>query len=296
MHRQTGDVRIGISGWTYAPWRGAFYPQGLPKRDELAYASRRFNTVEINGTHYSLQRPSTFAAWDALTPQGFVLAVKGSRYITHMLQLRNVEVPLANFFASGPLRLGRKLGPILWQFPERFRFDVDRLDRFFALLPRTGREAAALARRHDARLKHGAFVAANGVGRIRHAVEIRSETFRDPDFIALLCRHQIALVCADTVRWPMLMDLTADFVYCRLHGNVQLYRSRYRSDELDAWSDRIRAWSEGRHIADGSFVMPPAARPRPRDVFLYFDNTDKLHAPDDALRLMERLGVVWPAA
>jgi uncharacterized protein YecE (DUF72 family) len=289
MHKPRGDLRIGISGWTYPAWRGNFYPSGLRKKDELAYASRRYNSIEINGTHYSLQRPSHFALWDAATPPDFVFAIKGSRYITHMLKLRNVEVPLANFFASGPLRLGCKLGPVLWQFPERFGFEPERLERFFELLPRTGGEAAALARRHDGRVKHGAFLDANGVDDIRHCVEIRSPSFADPTFIALLRRHNIALVCADTVRFPLLMDLTADFVYCRLHGNAELYRSRYRSAELDAWAKRIRAWRSGAPVADGPLVAAPLADGRSRDVYVYFDNTDKLHAPDDARRLMRRL-------
>jgi uncharacterized protein YecE (DUF72 family) len=158
-----GDIRIGVSGWTYRPWRGTFYPNGLPQKDELRHAASAFNSIEINGSFYGLQRPASFAAWDAATPEDFVFAIKGSRYLTHMLKLRNAEVPLANFLASGPLRLGDKLGPILWQFPERFRFDPDRLEAFFELLPRTGREAAALADRHDSRMKYGVFAEANGV-------------------------------------------------------------------------------------------------------------------------------------
>ncbi len=247
------DVRIGISGWTYTPWRGDFYPETLAQKHELAYASRRFNSIEINGTHYSLQRPSSFAIWDAATPDHFVFAIKGSRYITHMLKLRDVEAPLANFFASGPLRLGPKLGPILWQFPERFGFDADRLERFFQLLPRTGSEAARLAALHDGRMKHGVFLEPNGVGEIRHAVEIRSETFCHPAFIALLRKHQIALVCADTVRWPLLMDLTTDFVYCRLHGNAKLYQKPLSAEgtrPMGGPDQRLerRATNAGRHF------------------------------------------------
>jgi uncharacterized protein YecE (DUF72 family) len=296
MRNGHSNIRIGISGWNYGPWRGQFYPETLPRKDELAFASRRFNSIEINGTHYSLQRPSSFAFWHKATPDDFVFAVKGSRYITHMLKLRDIEVPLANFLASGPLLLGPKLGPILWQFPERFGFDADRLERFFALLPRTGCEAARLAARHDARIRHGVFLDANGVGAIRHAIEIRSETFRNPAFLALLRRYHIALVCADTVGWPQLMDLTSDFVYCRLHGNAQLYRSRYRAEEIDLWADRIRAWSQGRPMTRGNFVAGPETEARPRDVYLYFDNTDKLHAPKDAQRLMRRLAVEWSPA
>jgi uncharacterized protein YecE (DUF72 family) len=291
MRNSRANIRIGTSGWTYPPWRGNFYPGGLSQKDELTFASRRFNSVEINGTHYSLQRPSSFANWVLSTPHDFEFAVKGSRYITHMLKLRSVETPLANFFASGLLRLGSKLGPILWQFPERFVFDAERLASFCKLLPRTGDEACRLARKHDDRMKHGVFLDSNGIGEIRHAIEIRSDTFRDPDFIGLLRTHGIALVCADTVRWPLLMDLTADFVYCRLHGNTTLYQSRYRAGELDRWASRIRAWSEGTPMSDGQFVGAPDQSGTKRDVYVYFDNTDKLHAPDDARKLMGRLGL-----
>lgn len=285
MRNIRSDIRIGISGWTYKPWRGNFYPEGLRQADELAYAARQFNSIEVNGTHYGLQRPSSFAGWQAATPDDFVFAIKGSRYITHMLNLREVETPVANFFASGVLKLGAKLGPILWQFPERFRYDRPRLKAFLELLPRTGSEAAALAKKHDDRVKHRAFLQPNGIGEIRHAVEIRSETFRDPDFIALLKQQGVALVCADTVRWPLLMDLTADFVYCRLHGNTELYNSRYRPEELKRWAARIKAWRNGDPMRDGVFVTAPDSSVRPRDVYVYFDNTDKLHAPDDARRL-----------
>jgi uncharacterized protein YecE (DUF72 family) len=285
-----GDIRIGVSGWTYRPWRGRFYPKDLPHRRELAYCASSFNSIEVNGSFYSLQRPSSYAAWTAATPDDFVFALKGSRYITHMLKLTKVEVPLANFFASGPLLLGNKLGPILWQFPPRFRYDRERLEAFFELLPRDMDEAARLARRHDQRLDGRAHLEPVASTRIRHAIEIRHDSFRDPGFIALLRKHRIALVCADTVDWPLLMDLTADFAYLRLHGSVELYNSRYSDIELDRWAARIDAWASGQQMLDGNFIAPPA-KPRPRDVFCYFDNTDKLHAPGNAIGLMDRLGV-----
>lgn len=286
-------IRIGVSGWTYTPWRGNFYPQELRQKDELAFASRQFNALEINGTFYGLQIPANFEAWKAATPENFVFAVKGSRYITHLLRLKEPETPLANFFASGPLALGPKLGPILWQFPPFFRFDAERIERFFRLLPRSGAEASALAARHDERLRAPAWLDASAVGPIRHAMEIRHESFRDPAFIALLRRYRVALVCADTVDWPLLMDLTADFVYCRLHGSVELYNSGYSNAELDRWAARIEAWATGAPMTDGNFVSPPVADGKARDIFLFFDNTDKLMAPGDARGLMRRLGVVW---
>ncbi|MEO6395752.1 MAG: DUF72 domain-containing protein [Devosia sp.] len=286
-----GDIRIGVSGWTYPPWRGNFYPRGLPQKRELEYAARVFNAIEINGTHYSMQAPASFAAWAAAAPTDFVYAIKAPRYITHMLQLKGAETALANFCASGLLALGPTLGPILWQFPQRFRFDPDKLNAFFRLLPRTTAEAAALGRHHDHRLKARAWLRGGSQQPIRHAIEIRNEEFRHPTFIALLRRHDIALVCADTVDWPLLMDLTSDFVYCRLHGSTELYRSRYSDAELDRWASRIRAWSSGATMTDGNFVTNPSSDRTPRDVFLFFDNTDKLQAPDNARGLMARLGI-----
>src|SRR5690606_12760184 len=177
-----GDIRIGVSGWTYAGWRGQFYPPGLPRRRELAYAAAHFNALEINGTFYGMQRPAAFLAWAAAVPDDFVFAVKGSRYITHMLKLRGIEAALANFFASGPLALGEKLGPLLWQFPPMLPFDSARFEAFFRLLPRDTLQAARLAERHDHRLKAPPFLDP-GPGRpVRHAVEIRHEIFRDPAF------------------------------------------------------------------------------------------------------------------
>jgi uncharacterized protein YecE (DUF72 family) len=284
------DVRIGISGWTYRPWRGTFYPEGLPQKKELAHAASIFRSIEINGTFYSMQRGESFAAWADATPDDFVFAVKGPRYLTHMLKLRNAEAPLGNFFASGPLRLGAKLGPILWQFPPNFRFNPEKLETFFRLLPRDTEQAAACGRHHDHRLKGRAWLRSDHRRRIRHAMEIRHESFRDPAFIELLRKHNVALVCADTVEWPLLMDITADFIYVRLHGSTELYKSAYGRPALRRWAARVKAWSEGGPMTDGHFVHPKQPRRRPRDVFFYFDNTDKLQAPKDALTLMKLVG------
>ncbi|HEV2620180.1 MAG TPA: DUF72 domain-containing protein [Acidobacteriaceae bacterium] len=289
-----GRVRIGISGWSYQGWRGKFYPAKLPHKKELAYAASLFPSVEINGTFYSLQRPSSFLTWAAETPPNFVFAIKGSRYITHMLKLRNCEQALANFFASGPLALGPKLGPILWQFPPQLAFDAARFEAFFQLLPATTAAAAELARRHDDRLKSRAFTEPSRSRRIRHAVEIRHESFRTPGFIELLRRYRIALVCADTVDWPLLMDVTSDFVYCRLHGGEVLYTSGYSDSDLDLWAARIAAWVRGRdcdraHPAN-AFAHPGPCRTRAgRDVYVYFDNDAKVFAPYDAQNLIGRV-------
>jgi uncharacterized protein YecE (DUF72 family) len=235
-----------------------------------------------------MQRPDSFARWAAETPDDFVFAVKGPRFLTHMKRLKEPVAPLANFIASGVLRLGSKLGPILWQLPPNFRFDAAKLEAFFKLLPRDTQAAAVCGRRHDHRLKARAWLRSDARRRIRHAIEVRHESFRDPSFIELLRKHDIALVCADTVDWPLLMDLTSDFVYCRLHGSRELYRSGYGAAEIERWARRIRAWRDGRPMRDGTFAGPPA-KPRPRDVFVYFDNTDKLKAPRDAQALMRCL-------
>ncbi len=289
MAARRGVIRIGVSGWTYAPWRGRVFPKGLPRSRELGHIARLFPTIEVNGTFYALQRAETYRRWGTEVPAGFIFAVKGPRFLTHLRRLQQPEIPLANFLASGPLALGPKLGPVLWQFPPSFRFDPDRLEPFLALLPRTTRDAAALARRHDHRVREP-WLSAGRNRRLRHAVEIRHDSFRDPAFPALLRRYGVALVCADTVEWPRLMDLTSDFVYCRLHGAEELYRSAYDDVALDRWAARITAWAEGRVMTGGDFADPDhPGRPRPRDVYLYFDNTDKMRAPEDADRLAWRV-------
>jgi uncharacterized protein YecE (DUF72 family) len=285
-----GEIRIGISGWTYASWRGVFYPKGLAQRCELAHAASVFRTIEINGTFYSMQTPDAFANWADSAPNGFVFAVKAPRFITHMKRLRDTRIPLANFMACGLLRLGPKLGPILWQLPPTFRYDRARLETFLSMLPHDTNAAVACGRSHDARLKAPAWLRVDAERRVRHAVEIRHLSFRNPEFIELLREYNIALVCADTVDWPCLMDLTADFVYCRLHGSAELYRNAYTDDELSAWATRVRAWSGGRTVRDGEFIGTPAHSNIPRDVFMYFDNTDKMHAPEDAQKLIAKLG------
>ena len=287
---RVGRIRIGISGWRYKGWRGDFYPKGLAQRRELEFAAQHFDTIELNGSFYSLQRPQSFKQWHDETPNDFVFSVKGSRYITHMLKLRNAEAPLANFFAQGLLRLGRKLGPILWQFPPQFAFNAEKLQSFFDLLPRTQKEAAALASRHDERLKGRSWLEVGRDQPIRHAIEIRHASCECSEFITLLRKNRIALVVADTVEWPLMMDVTADFVYCRLHGSEQLYTSGYEADAIDTWARRVVAWSRGREVTDGKRVHPKPAQKRiAREVFVYFDNDAKVRAPFDAERLRARV-------
>lgn len=272
------DIRIGISGWRYARWRGSFYPAGLTQSRELAYAAERMNSVEVNGSFYGLLRPKSYLRWASEVPDDFVFAVKGSRFITHMKKLVDVRVPLANFLASGPLALGPKLGPMLWQLPPNLAFEPERLEAFFRLLPRTTRAAAALAAEHDERLtgEDRTWLAVDQDAPLRHALEVRHPSFaaERERLAALLTEHDIGLVVADTAgRWPFLEDVTADFVYVRLHGDVELYASGYSPEALDGWAERVRRWSDSG-----------------RDVYVYFDNDAKVHAPYDAIALAALLG------
>ncbi|MBL0418864.1 DUF72 domain-containing protein [Ramlibacter sp. AW1] len=289
-------VRIGVSGWRYPGWRGNFYPAGVAQARELHYASRQFSSIELNGSFYSLQRPSSYARWAAETPPGFVFTVKGARYLTHMLRLRNAAQALGNFFASGLFALGDKLGPILWQFPANFAFDQALFEAFFSALPRDTVAAARVARQRDERMQGRELLEPPVRRALRHAVEVRHASFATPGFMALLRRHGIAWVVADTpLPWPSHEDVTADFVYLRLHGSTELYNSHYSAAEIARWAACIQAWRRGRQPADARLVDPAAPGPRaPLEVFCYFDNTDKLHAPVNARELMQALDVHWP--
>jgi uncharacterized protein YecE (DUF72 family) len=287
-------IHIGISGWTYAGWRGDFYPAGLPHKRELHYASRELDTIEINGTFYSLQRPASFEKWHSETPRGFRFAVKCSRFITHMKQLRDVETPLANFFASGVLRLEEKLGPLLWQFAPRRRFDRDRFEAFLDLLPRDTFAASKLACHHDARLEGRASYDVTVNRPLRYAFEIRHESFMTGEFRQLLRDHGVSLVFSDAASdWPYAEDVTASFIYIRLHGAEETYASGYGDAALDMWARKIRAWSRGGEPRDSRRIGDAAPRRSGRDVYVYFDNDRKVRAPFDALSLAQRLGIDW---
>lgn len=285
-------VRIGISGWRYPPWRGKFYPENLPQRLELHYASRQFDTIEINGSFYSLQHPDSWRRWYRDTPRGFVFAVKAPRFITHIRRLREVETPLANFLASGVLELREKLGPVLWQFPPSLKYDHELFDAFLSLLPRDSEIALSLARRHDSHIGHVGDLSHDRNRRLRHAIEIRHESFEDPAFIRLLRRHRVGLVVSDAAsKWPKLQDVTGGFVYMRLHGDKVLYASGYTDAALGDWARRIRAWVKGkqpRGAGNRASRQPPPAR-KSRDIYCYFDNDAKVKAPFDAMRLRARL-------
>jgi uncharacterized protein YecE (DUF72 family) len=265
-------IRIGTSGWLYPPWRGVFFPSGLPQRRELEYLSRQVSSIEINGTFYSMKRPADFASWAAQTPDDFVFSVKAPRFITHMKKLNDPRTPLANFFASGLLALGPKLGPILWQLPPSLGFRPERLVTFFEQLPRTTTEAAALAAEHDERVEGRALLETDADRPVRHSLEVRHPSFVTPELAPLLREHGVALVVSDSGgRFPALEEVTADFVYARLHGPEELYASGYGDEGLDRWEPKVRRWA----------TMG--------DVFVYFDNDVKAHAPRDARALAERL-------
>jgi uncharacterized protein YecE (DUF72 family) len=290
------SVRIGISGWRYKPWRKVFYPERLPQARELEFAAQHFRSIELNGSFYSLQRPEYYAQWYAQTPARFVFALKGGRFITHMKKLRDVDEALANYFASGVLALRDKLGPVLWQFPENMPANLERFEEFFEKLPRDTESAARIARKHSALLNGRALTRTDKARKLRHAVEVRNPACATPEFIALLRRQRIGWVVADTAgHWPYAEDLTADFVYVRLHGDEALYASGYSEESIARWAGRIASWSGGEEPSDARRISAKPAQPRAaRDVYVYFDNDVKVHAPFDALALQRALGLpVW---
>ncbi|MCI2238686.1 DUF72 domain-containing protein [Paenibacillus sp. TRM 82003] len=268
-----GRVRVGTSGWTYAEWRGVFYPPGLPQRLEPEHVAARLPTVELNASFYALQRPQSYLSWAQRTPPGFRFSVKGWRAVTHERRLVDVQGALAGFFGSGVLALGEKLGAVLWQLPPSLRFDPEVMARFCALLPRTTTAAAELAASRA--IAPGTATSPGTVEErpLRHAVEVRHRSHESPELADVLRAHGVALVTADTGgRWPLLLEQTADFSYVRLHGSPELYVSGYGDAALEDWATRVQAWSAGE-----------------RDVFVYFDNTMAARAPFDALALARLL-------
>lgn len=265
---------VGVSGWSYDSWRGDFYPEGLARTKQLTYVASRLPAVEVNGTFYSLQRPTTFRRWAEQTPEGFVISLKGSRYVTHLLRLANVETALANFFASGLLELGDRLGPIVWQLPATIPWDPELIDRFLSLLPRTTEDAGRLAERHDDRLAPDRAVTQPLVSApVDHVLEVRHASFTDPAFADLLHRHDVAAVRNDAPKpWPVLDIASSRLAYARLHGHSRMCASRYTDVSLAAWEQWCRRW-----LAEG------------RDVHVYFDNDSEGHAPHDAVRLLQRV-------
>jgi uncharacterized protein YecE (DUF72 family) len=286
-------IRIGLSGWSYNEWRGDFYPEGLPRTQELAYAARAFDTLEINGSFYSLRRPADYRSWHDAAPPDFCYAVKGSRFITHNKKLHDVRTALANFFASGVLELREMLGPFLWQLPANLTFDEERLAEFLDLLPHDTNALARLARRHDHRVNGRNRLTTDRNRHLRHVLEPRHESFFTPALVRLLRRRGVALAFSDARDWPYTEEITAGFVYLRLHGPDEPYGSPYDDRALDRWAERIRSWQRAGQPADARRITrraPP--RRKGRDVYVFLDNDKYGHAPRNAAGLRQRLARV----
>jgi uncharacterized protein YecE (DUF72 family) len=266
-------ARVGMSGWTYAPWRGEFYPKGLRQADELAYASERVTSIELNGSFYSLQKPASWRKWREETPDDFVFAVKVPRFITHIRRLDDIAEPFANFLASGLLGLGPKLGPLLWQLPPNLDYDPELIERLLALLPHDTERALELARGRGERMRGKELLEIDEPRPLRHAIEPRAHSFDDQEFADQAAAANVAVVLGDNEgRWPRLDWVTADFAYARLHGDKELYTSGYEDAALDDWEE----WTRDHLDHD-------------RDVYVYFDNDVKVRAPFDAMSLVARL-------
>jgi uncharacterized protein YecE (DUF72 family) len=260
-------IHIGIGGWTYEPWRGTFYPPGLPHARELEYAGQQLTAIEINATYYSLQKPASFEKWAAATPPGFVFTVKASRYCTNRRVLAEAGEAMERFLGQGLTQLGDKLGPILWQFMPTKRFDRDDMAAFLALLP-------------DSR---------DGL-KLRHALEVRHESFRDPAFVDLAREHGIAIVFADHADYPAIADPTADFIYARLQQSREEEPAGYSDVDLDRWAAIARAWEKGERPPTLDYLTPPGGGAAGRDVYLFIISGAKVRAPAAAKALTERLG------
>ncbi len=269
------EVRTGTAGWVFEPWRRSFYPAGLVQKKELEYAASRHTTIEINATFRANQKPESFARWAGDTPQGFQFSVKGPQLVTHIKRLKACEQPLANFFASGPLALGSRLGPFVWQLPPNLAFDAEVFSGFLALLPQDIGSYRALAEKADG-AKAPPFLDGTGVGKIRHAIEPRHPSFDTPEANDLLKKHNVARVIADTADNPS-RALTADFAYCRLQGPARPDADGYAEVDIADWAKTMAQWRE-----EG------------RDVFAYFVHEDKLHAPQNAIALRRALGITLP--
>ncbi|WIY52496.1 DUF72 domain-containing protein [Devosia sp. YIM 151766] len=270
-----GEVRTGTAGWVYAPWRGTFFPAGLVQKKELSYAASRLTSIEINATFRANQKPDSFARWAGETPDGFKFSIKGPQLVTHVRRLKNCGQELANFFASGPLALGDRLGPFVWQLPPNLAFDAQGLDAFLALLPADIDTYLALAGKSDG-AKTPPYLDANGVTIIRHAIEPRHPSFNSPEADDLLRRYNVARVVADTAENPF-RNLTADFAYCRLQGPARPDADGYEQADIADWAGTIANWRDHGH-----------------DVFAYFVHEDKLHAPANAIALRQALGFQRP--
>jgi uncharacterized protein YecE (DUF72 family) len=263
----SGRIRVGIGGWSYAPWRGVFYPKGLKQADELSYATSKLTSIEINATHYRLQSPKSFRIWGATAPDGFVFSVKGPRLVTQQKVLAETGNFITRFFKSGLAELGDRLGPILWQFAPFKRFDEDDFAKFLDLLPHEldGQE-------------------------LNQVVEVRHASFAIPRFAELARDAGVTIAYVDAEGWPNIADLTGDVIYARLQRGDDALAAAYPPGELDSWAGRAKTWAKGNPPSDLKLLAESAAsKPRPRDVFIYFIHEGKLRAPAAAMALIERL-------
>lgn len=282
-------LEIGISGWSYNSWRGTFYPVGLERDRELEFASRQLPTIEINSTFYTFHKPASYLRWYETTPADFVFSVKANREMTHVKRLRNIEISIANFFSSGLLALKEKLGPILWQLPPSMEFDPEIFEDFLKKLPHDFNQAIHLVKRSSLPIERRFQIVEQNL-KIRHAIEVRNMSFLNPWFIELLRTYNVAIVFADTAgKWPYMEDVTADFIYLRLHGDNELYTSGYDAQTLNFWSKRISTWLDGEEPSDRLTISEQRAPRIQRDVYVYFDNDRKVRAPLDAISLIDKM-------
>ena len=270
----TGRVVVGMAGWVYPDWRGTFYPAGLAQKRELEYASTHVTSIELNGSFYSLQKPSSWVSWREQTPDEFVFSVKAPRFITHIRKLDDVHEPIANFFASGILAMGPKLGSVMWQLPPNLAFDAALVEQFLAQLPRTTGEAVALAHERSARMTGKEHLETDADRPLRNALEVRNHSFDTPAFTALLAKYEVAAVLGESAgKWPMIDAHTADFRYVRLHADEAMRAGGFYDEAgIEEWAGRIEGW-----LGDDL------------DVYAYFDNDTKVRAPIDAMSLIARL-------
>jgi uncharacterized protein YecE (DUF72 family) len=264
---KSGEIRIGIGGWTFEPWRGAFYPKGLPHAKELEYASARLTSIEVNGTFYRTQTPATFRKWASEVPDGFVFALKGPRFAVNRRVLKEAGDSVKRFLDSGIGELGDHLGPLLWQFAPTKKFDAADFGGFLELLPDT-----------------------LGKAPLRHVIEVRHDSFCTDEFIALMRRFGWPVVYTDHARYPNIADITGDFLYARLQQGKDTVLTAYKGADIAAWAKRLRLWADGKEPGDLKRVMPPAkAKAAPRDVFAYVIHEGKVRAPAGALALIDRV-------
>ncbi|MGB8428418.1 MAG: DUF72 domain-containing protein [Pseudolabrys sp.] len=266
MTRRQNNIYVGIGGWTYEPWRGVFYPKGLPHARELGYAGEHLTSIEVNGTFYRTQTPATFRKWASEVPEQFVFSLKGPRYAVNRRVLKEAGDSIKRFLDSGVTELGPRLGPLLWQFTPYKKFDEADFGGFLELLPKT----------FDGRT-------------LRHVVEVRHDSFKADAFVALLRKFEVPVVFAEHDTYPAIADITADFVYARLQKGDEKLKAGYPPKALDGWAARAKVWAQGGEPKDLPRIVKTSAKKQPRDVFVYFIHEAKIRAPAAAMALIEKV-------